>query len=164
MQSKFFLEATWTSLKLGMVAVLLFTSGCNRNGYDPTKISFRPRIFIDGGPPVPILDEYDIAATQLGSFSDIFNGDRNRRVFGIWIGLDRRAAMTLQKETTRNIGRNLNLVINGVVTGFHPIEATISNGYIPFMFTQRQSEPEVMAFYQQLEASVRQLQIELKNQ
>lgn len=164
MQSNNFNQGIFLFLKLSMLALLFFLSSCKRNGYDPSSISYRPRIFLDGGPPVPIIDEYDISGTQLGSFSDIMSGDSKRRVFGIWIGVDRRAAMALQKETTRNLGRNLNLVVNGVVIGFHPIEATISNGYIPFMFSQRRSEQEVMTFYQQLESSVRQLQIELKNQ
>ncbi|MEK9772525.1 MAG: hypothetical protein VW576_03065 [Opitutae bacterium] len=142
--------------------VLFF--GCSRNGYDPSKISHRPRIFLDGGPPIPILDEYDIKGTQLGSFTDIFNPEKDARIYGIWIGLDRRAGLTLQKETTKHIGRNLNLVVNGRVIGFHPIEGTISNGFIPFMFTHRRPEEEVFSFYQQLETSVRHIQLELQKQ
>ena len=71
--------------------------------------------------------------------------------------------MNLQKETAKNIGRNLNLVVNGSVVGLHPIEATITNGFIPFMFTHRRSEKEVYSFYQKLETSVRQIQLELQN-
>ena len=72
--------------------------------------------------------------------------------------------MTMQKETAKHIGRNLNLVVNGRVIGFHPIESTITNGFVPFMFTHRKSEEEVYAFYQQLETSVRQIQLELQDQ
>ena len=146
------------------LTLLLCNLGCSRNGYDPSKITHRPRVFLDGGAPIPIIDEYDIAGTQLGSFSDIFNPEREGRIYGIWIGLDRRAGMTLQKETAKHIGRNLNLVVNGTVIGFHPIESTISNGFIPFMFTHRKSEEEVYAFYSKLETSIRQIQLELKNQ
>lgn len=145
------------------IFLIIFLIGCARNGYDPSKITHRPRIFLDGGPPIPILDEYDIAGTQLGSFTDIFNPGEEARIYGIWVGLDRRAAMNLQKETAKNIGRNLNLVVNGSVVGFHPIEATITNGFIPFMFTHRRSEKEVYSFYQKLETSVRQIQLELQN-
>ena len=142
---------------------LFFIVGCSRNGYDPSKISHRPRIFLEGGAPIPIIDEYDIAGTQLGSFTDIFSEDKDGRIFGIWIGLDRRSAMTLQKETAKHIGRNLSLVVNGRVIGFHPIESTITNGFIPFMFTHRQSEEEVYAFYSMLETSVKHIQLELQS-
>jgi hypothetical protein len=151
-------------LQIFCIVLLLCSFSCSRNGYDPSKITHRPRIFLEGGAPIPILDEYDIAGTQLGSFSDIFNPDSEERIFGIWIGLDRRAGMTLQRETSKHIGRNLNLVVNGMVVGFHPIEKTITNGFIPFMFTNRRSEEEVYAFYSKLESSVRQIQLELKNQ
>lgn len=151
-------------LLISCLSLFLLCLGCSRNGYDPSKITHRPRVFLDGGAPIPIIDEYDIAGTQLGSFSDIFNPDNEARIYGIWIGLDRRAAMTLQKETAKHIGRNLNLVVNGTVIGFHPIESTISNGFIPFMFTHRKSEEEVFAFYGKLETSVRQIQLELENQ
>ena len=72
--------------------------------------------------------------------------------------------MTLQRETAKHIGRNLNLVVNGTVIGFHPIESTITNGFIPFMFTHRKSEEAVYAFYNKLEVSVRQIQLELQRQ
>ena len=147
-----------------LITGLLTFSSCSRNGYDSSKISHRPRIFLDGGAPIPIIDEYDIAGTQLGSFTDIFNPDKEGRIYGIWIGLNRRAAITMQKETANHIGRNLNLVINGRVVGFHPIESTITNGFIPFMFTHRRPEEEVFAFYSKLETSVRHIQLELEKQ
>ncbi len=90
------------------ILLILFTQlGCSRNGYDSTKITHRPRIFVEGGAPIPIIDEYDISGTKLGSFSDIFSPNKEGRIYGIWIGLDRRAAMTLQKETANRIGGNL---------------------------------------------------------
>ena len=155
---------TWKLLCLSYFTLLIVITGCSRDGYDPSKISLRPRIFLDGGPPIPIIDEYDIAGTQLGSFTDIFNPDQNARIFGIWIGLDRRAGMVLQKETAKHVGRNLTLVVNGGVVGIHPIESTITNGYIPFMFTHRRTEEEVYTFYNKLQTSVRQIQLELKKQ
>tara|TARA_B100002019_G_scaffold292862_1_gene317480 strand:- start:6231 stop:6812 length:582 start_codon:yes stop_codon:yes gene_type:complete len=151
-------------LYLFLIGLAALTTSCSRNGYDPDKISHRPRIFLDGGAPIPIIDEYDIAGTQLGSFTDIFSPDQKDRIYGVWIGLDRRAAMTLQKETAKHIGRNLNLVVNGTVIGIHPIESTITNGFIPFIFTHRKSEEAVYAFYKKLEVSVRQIQLELQRQ
>ncbi|MDC0368700.1 hypothetical protein OAN13_03305 [Opitutales bacterium] len=144
--------------------VLLTQLGCSKNGYDSTKITHRPRIFVEGGAPIPIIDEYDIAGTKLGNFADIFSPEKEGRIYGIWIGLDRRAAMTLQRETANRSGRNLNLVVNGSVVGFHPIEGTITNGFVPFMFTNQQSEEEIFAFYSMLELSVRHINLELQNQ
>ena len=71
--------------------------------------------------------------------------------------------MTLQKETANRIGRNLSLVVNGSVIGVHPIESTITNGFIPFMFTHRRTEEEIYAFYNNLELSVRHINLELQN-
>jgi len=150
------------SIIFPLLAVITFI-GCSRNGYDPSKITHRPRIFVEGGAPIPIIDEYDIAGTKLGSFADIFSPDKEGRIYGIWIGLDRRAAMTLQKETANRIGRNLSLVVNGSVIGVHPIESTITNGFIPFMFTHRRTEEEIYAFYNNLELSVRHINLELQN-
>ena len=147
------------------ILLILFTQlGCSRNGYDSTKITHRPRIFVEGGAPIPIIDEYDISGTKLGSFSDIFSPNKEGRIYGIWIGLDRRAAMTLQKETANRIGGNLSLVVNGTVVGIHPIESTITNGFIPFMFAHRKTEEEIYAFYIKLELSVRHINLELQNQ
>lgn len=124
----------------------------------------RPRIFLEGAAPVPIIDEYDILGSQVGTFSDVFGKSEQDRVFGLWLSLDRRAAITLQQETTRNLGRNLNLVIGGSIIGFHPIEKTISNGFIPFLFTSRLSEEEVMLFYNQLQTSIQHIRLELSRQ
>ena len=62
------------------------------------------------------LQEQSLAVLQI-----FFSPDPKDRIYGVWMGLDRRAAMTLQKETAKHIGRNLNLVVNGTVIGFHPI-------------------------------------------
>lgn len=113
---------------------------------------------------MPIIDEYDIISAQVGSFSDILSANEQDRVFGIWLSLDRRASITLQKETARNLGKNLNLVIGGNAVGFHPIEKTIGNGFIPFLFTNRMSEEEVMIFYNQLQISIPHIRLELNRQ
>ena len=146
-----------------IVTVLTFT-GCSKDKYDPTKITMRPRIFIEGAAPVPILDEYDVVGVQVGSFSDILSANEQDRVFGIWISLDRRGAMTLQKETARNLGKNLNLVVNGSIVGFHPVEKTISNGFIPFLFTSKLTESEVMIIHNQLQTSISHIRLELNRQ
>jgi hypothetical protein len=152
------------SIFIGLSAglILIGTFGCSRSGYDPEKITHRPRIFLDGGSPMPILDEYDIAGIKLGSFRDIFSEDSDKRMYGLWVGVDRRAAMILQKETSRHIGRNLNFVVNGVLVGFHPIESTITNGFIPFMFTNQRSEEAVVAFYNKLDSSIQHIRLELQ--
>lgn len=155
-----------TSRKFFNICYLIFLAtllGCSRNGYDPEKITHRPRIFLDGGSPMPILDEYDIAGIKLGSFRDIFSDDKEKRMYGIWVGVDRRSAMILQKETSRYIGRNLNFVVNGVLVGFHPIESTITNGFIPFMFTNQKSEESVLAYYSKLDSSIHHIRLELQN-
>ena len=82
-------------------------------------------------------------------------------MYGIWVGVDRRAAMILQKETSY-IGRNLNFVVNGVLVGFHPIESTITNGFIPFMFTNQKDEETVVAFCSKLESSIQHIRLELQ--
>jgi hypothetical protein len=154
---------------LGLFALLLlapslFFTGCSKDKYDPTKITMRPRIFIEGAAPVPIIDEYDIAGVQVGSFSDILSANEQDRVFGLWLALDRRGSMTLQKETAGNLGKNLNLVVNGNVMGFHPVEKTIVNGFIPFLFTSRLSEEDVMIIYTQLQNSIPHIKLELNRQ
>ncbi len=147
-----------------LLMTLFSALSCSRNGYDPEKITHRPRIFLDGGSPVPILDEYDITGIKLGSFSDIFSNDPDKRIFGVWVGVDRRSAMTLQKETSRNIGRNLTFVVNGMVVAFHPIESTITNGFIPFIFTQQREQEDVYTFFSLLEKSIQHIKLEFQNQ
>ena len=157
--SNFF--AFW--LIIGLASSIAGVS-CSKDKYDPSKITMRPRIFLQGAAPVPIIDEYDIISAQVGSFSDILSANEQDRVFGIWLSLDRRASITLQKETARNLGKNLNLVIGGNAVGFHPIEKTIGNGFIPFLFTNRMSEEEVMIFYNQLQISIPHIRLELNRQ
>lgn len=154
------LHKSFLFLASSLLFVLL---SCSRNGYDQTKITHRPRIYIEGAAPVPIIDEYDISSVQLGSFTDIFSADKKGRVYGVWVGLDRRAAMSLQKETSKHIGRNFNLVVKGKVIGFHPVESTITSGFIPFIFTSRKPEEETIDFYKKLENSVRHIKLEIQN-
>jgi len=172
MKKTFFKQGNHLRLSSSVSRILLFFSllifaaaGCSKKDkYDPTKITLRPRIFLEGAAPVPIIDEYDILGSQVGTFSDVLGENEQDRVFGLWLSLDRRAAITLQKETPRNLGRNLSLVVGGSTVGFHPIEKTISNGFIPFLFTSRVSEQEVMIFYNQLQTSIPHIRLELNRQ
>ncbi len=157
--------STIFTLSRFLFLVMIFSQlGCSREKYEPSKITMRPRIFIEGAAPVPIIDEYDVGGVQIGSFADILSANEQDRVFGLWLSLDRRAAITLQRETARNPGRNLHLVIGGNVIGFHPVERTISNGIIPFLFTNKVTEEEAMSFYAQLKTSIEQIQVELRRQ
>jgi len=146
-----------------LIIGLSFPSSCNRNKADPTKITIRPRVFIEGAAPVPILDEYDFTGVQLGTFADVFSEDGDGRIFALWLSTDRRSAITLQKETSRHLGRRLSLVANGQVIAVHPIEKTITNGYIPFLFVNKIPEEQVMSLYNKFSESLVHLKAELQD-
>ena len=149
-------------IKSTIIFCLLFSS-CGRKKVDPSKITVRPRIFIEGAAPVPILDEYDFTGVQLGTFADVFSENQEGRIFALWLSTDRRAAITLQKETSRNIGKRLSLVSQGRVIAVHPIEKAITNGYIPFLFINKISEQQVMLHYKEFEESLVHLKAELQS-
>jgi len=107
------------------------------------------------------LDEYDFTGVQLGTFSDVFSNDGEGRIFALWLSTDRRAAITLQKETARHLGRRLSLVVNGQAIAVHPIEKTITEGYIPFLFVNKISEEQVMVIYNKFSESLVHLKAEL---
>lgn len=140
----------------------IFTS-CRGKKSDPSKISVRPRVFIEGAAPVPILDEYDFTGVQLGTFADVFSKDEDGRIFALWLSTDRRAAITIQKETSRNMGRRLSLVVNGQAIAVHPIEKTITNGYIPFLFVNKIPEDQVMVIYNNFSESLIHLKAEMED-
>jgi len=144
-------------------SLFIFFPGCKNRKSDPSKITVRPRVFMEGAAPIPILDEYDFTGVQLGTFSDVFSEDENGRIFALWLSTDRRASITLQKETSRNIGRRISLVVNGQAIAFHPIEKTITNGYIPFLFMQKIPEEQVMDIYNRFRESLIHLKAELED-
>ena len=141
----------------------MLVSSCRKKNFDPTKITIRPRVFIEGAAPIPILDEYDVTGVQLGTFADIFSNDGEGRIFALWLSTDRRAAMTLQKETARHLGRRLSLVVDGEVIAVHPIEKTLTNGYIPFLFTNKFSEEQAMLIYNKFSESIDHLKAEFQD-
>ena len=153
------------SIILCFFALALFAifSGCKSRKSDPSKITVRPRVFIEGAAPVPILDEYDFTGVQLGTFADVFSNDKNGRIFALWLSTDRRAAISLQKETSRNMGKRLSLVVNGQAIAVHPIEKTITNGYIPFLFVNKIPEEQVMVIYNNFSESLIHLKAELED-
>ena len=144
-------------------SLFIFFPGCKSRKSDPSKITVRPRVFMEGAAPIPILDEYDFTGVQLGTFSDVFSEDENGRIFALWLSTDRRSAITLQKETSRHLGRRLSLVANGQVIAVHPIEKTITNGYIPFLFVNKISEERVMSLYNRFSESLVHLKAELQD-
>ncbi|MDG1138761.1 MAG: hypothetical protein P8N49_04505 [Opitutales bacterium] len=124
----------------------------------------RPKIFLEGASPIPLFDEYDIRTAQIGTVENIFSKDENDRVYTIWLTLDRRSSFYLQKETATRPGGRLQLVSNGQVLGIHPIEATISNGVLPFILSTRMTEQGARILYDQMGQSLIHIQAELANE
>lgn len=114
----------------------------------------RPRVFLDGAAPIPILDEYDFTSVQIGTVANILTDNPDDRRFALWFSLDRRSATTLQKETIRNIGKRLHLVIGGQTIGVHPIEKSISNGVLPFVLSSIAKEDSALSLFQELNISL----------
>jgi hypothetical protein len=123
----------------------------------------RPRVFLEGSAPIPILDEYDFTNLRIGSVDNILSDDPLDRRYALWFGLDRRSAIDLQKETIRNIGRRLHLVIGGQIVGVHPIEKAITNGVLPFVLSNVISEENAMILYQELTISLIHIKAELED-
>ena len=142
---------------------LLFSS-CQSNKSDPSKITMRPRIYMEKEAPIPIFDEYDLTSVQIGTVDNIFSDDPEDRIFALWFGFDRRSAMALQKETVRNIGKRLQLSIGGQLVGIHPIEKGISNGVLPFILSESITEENAAFLYQELKQSLLHIRAELLEQ
>ena len=137
---------------------------CRKSRSDPSKITTRPRVFLEGAAPIPILDEYDFSSLRIGTVDNILSDDPLDRRFALWFGLDRRSAIELQKETIRNIGRRLHLVIGGQIVGVHPIEKAITNGVLPFVLSTIVSEENAMMLYQELSVSLVHIKAELQDE
>jgi len=114
----------------------------------------RPRVFLEGAAPIPILDEYDFTSIQIGTVDNILTDNPADRRFALWFSLDRRSATTLQKETIRNIGNRFHLVIGGQTIGVHPIEKSISNGVLPFVLSSVVQEENALMLFQELNISL----------
>lgn len=123
----------------------------------------RPKIYLQGASPIPLFDEYDIQSVQIGTVQNILSDDPSERVFAIWLSLDRRASFYLQKETSGNLGRRLQLVINGQTLGIHPIERTIANGVLPFILPTKMNENEARFLYEQLSQSILFIRVEMES-
>jgi len=133
---------------------LPFLSSCRKNRSDPKKITMRPRVFLEGAAPIPILDEYDFTSIQIGTVDNILTDNPADRRFALWFSLDRRSATTLQKETIRNIGKRFHLVIGGQTIGVHPIEKSISTGVLPFVLSSVVQEENALMLFQELNISL----------
>ena len=144
--------------------LMICFSGCRKNRSDPSKITMRPRVFVENASPVPIIDEYDFTGVQIGTIDNIFTEEPDDRSYALWFSLDRRSAITLQKETVRRRGQTLQLIIKGQRVGFHLVQDAITNGMIPFFLNNNVSEENAMILYRELSQSITHLQAELKDQ
>ena len=142
----------------------VFLSSCRKHRSDPSKITMRPRVFIENAAPVPIIDEYDFTGVQIGTIENIFTDDPDDRTYALWFTLDRRSAITLQKESIRRRGQTLQLIIAGQRVGFHVVQEAITNGVIPFVLINNLPEENAMMLYRELSQSIFHLQAELKEQ
>ncbi len=149
------------TLVLGVLALVLSLQSCKNRKVDESKITMRPKIYMEGASPIPLFEEYDMTSVQLGTVQNILSEKENDRVFALWLVLDRRSAFFLQKETAMNLGRRFQLVSNDQVIGIHPIEATISNGILPFLLSPKLKEEEARFLHAQLSQSLLYLQAEL---
>jgi len=149
--------------RFALLFLFLGLNSCKREKIDPSKITMRPKIYLQGASPIPLFDEYDIQSVQIGTVQNILSDDPSERVFAIWLSLDRRASFYLQKETSGNLGRRLQLVINGQTLGIHPIERTIANGVLPFILPTKMNENEARFLYEQLSQSILFIRAEMES-
>ncbi len=147
-----------------LVLIALAFSSCRSNKSDPTKITIRPRIYMENSAPIPIFDEYDLTSVQIGTVDNIFSDDPQDRIFALWFAFDRRSAMALQRETIRNIGKRMQLSIGGQLIGVHPIERGISNGILPFILSESITEESASVLYRELQQSLFHIRAELQEQ
>ena len=150
-------------LRLMFLVFLMTLLSCRSQRFDPSKITMRPRVFIENAAPVPIIDEYDFIGVQIGTIDNIFTEDTGDRTYALWFTLDRRSAITLQKESIRRRGQALQLIIAGQVVGFHVLQQAITNGVIPFVLSNNLTEENAMILYQELAQSITHLQAELND-
>lgn len=150
-------------LRLTFLVFLMTLLSCRSQRFDPSKITMRPRVFIENAAPVPIIDEYDFIGVQIGTIDNIFTEDTGDRTYALWFTLDRRSAITLQKESIRRRGQALQLIIAGQVVGFHVLQQAITNGVIPFVLNNNLTEENAMILYQELTQSITHLQAELND-
>ena len=150
-------------LRLTFLVFLITLLSCRSQRFDPSKITMRPRVFIENAAPVPIIDEYDFIGVQIGTIDNIFTEDTGDRTYALWFTLDRRSAITLQKESIRRRGQALQLIIAGQVVGFHVLQQAITNGVIPFVLSNNLTEENAMMLYQELTQSITHLQAELND-
>ena len=162
------LKSTMKNLNLPLSILFLFSSlcfySCRSNRSDPEKITMRPRVFIENSAPVPIIDEYGFTNVQIGTIDNIFTENTNDRTYALWFSLDRRSAITLQKETIRRRGQTLQLIIAGQLVGFHVVQEAITNGVVAFVLANNLPEQNAMMLYRELAQSITHLQLELKEQ
>lgn len=144
--------------------ILLFSSSCRSHRSNPDKITMRPRVFIENSAPVPIIDEYDFTNVQIGTIDNIFTENPNDRTYALWFSLDRRSAITLQKESIRRRGQTLQLIIAGQLVGFHVVQEAITNGVVAFILANDLPEENAMMLYSELAQSITHLQAELREQ
>ena len=145
-----------------LIFSILLLSSCNKYRSDPSKITMRPRVFVENSVPVPVIDEYDFTGVRIGTIENILTEDPSDRTYALWFTLDRRSAITLKKESIRRRGQTLQLIIGGQLVGFHFVQEAITSGIIPFMLVNNIPEQNAIMLYNELTQSINHLQAELK--
>ena len=70
--------------------------------------------------------------------------------------------MDLQRETIRNIGKRLHLVIGGEIVGIHPIEEAINNGVMPFVLSAQVSSENAILLFNEISQSLVHIRAEFE--
>ena len=81
-----------------LLILTILTSSCNKYRSDPSKITMRPRVFVENSVPVPVIDEYDFTGVRIGTIENILTEDPSDRTYALWFTLDRRSTLTLKKS------------------------------------------------------------------
>ena len=128
-------KVTRRSLLLSLLPALSLSS-CRKFRSDPKKITMRPRVFLEGAAPVPILDEYDVRLIQLGTIANIMTEEPNDRMFALWFSFDRRSAMTLQKKPFATLAKSCIWSLAERSWGFIPSKEESPTEFFPLCSPQ----------------------------
>jgi len=146
------------------VAPIGFLVSCRKPRPNPGKITMRPRFVLEENPTSPVLLEFDFVRVDLGTVDNILSSEENDRSYALWFALERRAALTLQTVTAKNIGKNLIFILAGQRMGIHPIDNTISNGILPVLLTSVKTEDNARLLHKELSSSLDTIQYLLQKE
>ena len=140
------------------ILTLAGLGSCRKPRPDPRQITMRPRFVLKDNPTVPVLLEFDVVRVDLGTVDNIFSSEEDDRSYALWFTFDRRATITLQTLSAKNIGKNLIFTVSGQQLGIHPIDNTISNGVLPILLTSVQTEANARYLHDELSQSIATIQ------